>query len=37
MKVLSVNQIKSDGKPVKVMDCAVERGFWKVAHANLPD
>lgn len=37
MKVLNVRKIESIGKPVKVADSMVERGFWKVAHGSLPD
>lgn len=37
MKVIKANIIKSIGSPVKVTDCMVERGYWKVAHGSLPD
>lgn len=37
MKIVKTSLIKSIGKPVKVTDCMVERGFWKVAHGSLPD
>jgi len=36
MKVLSVEQF-SKSKQVNVIDCFVERGFWKAAHGSLPD
>lgn len=37
MKIVGITNIKSIGKPVKVVDSMVERGFWKVAHGSLPD
>lgn len=37
MKIVKTNLIKSKGNPIKVPDCLVERGFWKVAHGSLPD
>lgn len=37
MKVTGITTIKSIGRPQKVADCMVERGFWKVAHGSLPD
>ena len=36
MKVVSVRNI-SKSQPIQVMDCCVERGYWKVARGSLPD
>ena len=36
MKILNINHMNKS-KAVKVLDCVVERGYWKVAHASLPD
>lgn len=37
MKIVSVRNIKSTGKPVMVADCMVDGGYLKVAHGSLPD
>ena len=37
MKIVSVRNIKSTGKPVMVADCMVDSGYLKVAHGSLPD
>ena len=35
MKIKSIELIKN-AKPIKVMDCFVERGYEKRAHGSLP-
>ena len=36
MKVIGVKRISRQSS-LPVLDCAVESGFWKVAHGSLPD